>query len=95
MIMNTAIPRVTGSDGKHYPIFQLTAGEREVLFDACHRLRHDSGLSIAAIQTWLEERGVERSRGAIHKLLVEPCERCPARGAGSIRTLRALQAPRE
>jgi hypothetical protein len=78
--MNNVIPRVLGSDGKHYPIFQLSAAERDVLVEVVHRLRHEQGFSINAIQEWLAEHGVPRGRGTIQRYMTErQCQDCPER----------------
>jgi hypothetical protein len=73
------IPRVTGRDGKRYPIFRLTSAEREVLWGVIHQLRHEQQLTIAGIADWLAEHGVPRSHGSIARYLSEWCEECPDR----------------
>jgi hypothetical protein len=77
--MKTAIPLIMRTDGKRYPLFQLTTEEREFLIDAVHQLRHDRGLTIKGIQQYLADHGVPRASGTIQGYLAQPCERCPAR----------------
>jgi hypothetical protein len=84
------VPRITGNDGKSYPLFRLSSTELEILIDCCHHLRHVSQMSIAQIQEWLADHGVPRSRGAVHKYLTEwRCENCSGRPTVSRQTLAA------
>jgi hypothetical protein len=80
MIMATAIPRIAGIDGKHYPIFRLSDAEREILLETIHQLRHDQSLSITSIQQWLADRSAPVSRGSIQKYLRQRCDQCPPQG---------------
>jgi hypothetical protein len=43
LITETAVPPIIGTDGKRYPLCQLSAAEREFLIDVVHQLRHDQG----------------------------------------------------
>jgi hypothetical protein len=79
------IPQVTGLDGKRYPVFALTAAERQVLVDVVHALRHEHGYSTARIMQHLAEHGVPRARGTIHTYLAERCSGCAEHNAEQLR----------
>jgi hypothetical protein len=73
------VTRVTGSDGKTYPIRPLGGDELEFLIGRAHYLSHDEHLSIRQIVRRLESDdgpAARRSVGTISAWLAQPCVRC-------------------